>query len=149
MQEVRTSRTHKIEKDMTSEVHNIDCLEYMRTLPDNAFELAIADPPYGINRDGQRLRINKNPKHNRKYFEAKGWDASAPDQEFFDELLRVSVNVILWGANHYISRIPYDSPCWIVWDKKNSADFADCELAWVSPNSGVARVFSPQKRISV
>ena len=126
---------------MTSEVHNTDCLEYMRTLPDKAFELAIADPPYGINRDGQRLHINKNPKHNRKYFEAKGWDASAPDQEFFDELLRVSVNVILWGANHYISRIPYDSPCWIVWDKgQKDLTMADCELAWTTFNRP-ARVY--------
>ena len=63
---------------MTSEVFNTDCLEYMRTLPDKAFQLAIADPPYGIGRDGQKLSINKNPKHNRKYFEAKGWDKKAP-----------------------------------------------------------------------
>ena len=126
---------------MKSEVFNIDCMEYMRTLPDNAFQLAIADPPYGIGRDGQKLSINKNPKHNRKYFEAKGWDKKAPDQEFFDELLRVCENVILWGANHYISRVPIDSACWIIWDKgQKGLTMADCELAWSSFDKP-ARIF--------
>ena len=126
---------------MTSEVFNTDCLEYMRTLPDKAFQLAIADPPYGIGRDGQKLSINKNPKHNRKYFEAKGWDKKAPDQEFFDELLRVCENVILWGANHYISRVPIDSACWIIWDKgQKGLTMADCELAWSSFDKP-ARIF--------
>jgi len=126
---------------MKSEVFNTDCLEYMRTLPDKAFQLAIADPPYGIGRDGQKLSINKNAKHNRKYFEAKGWDKKAPDQEFFDELLRVCENVILWGANHYISRVPIDSACWIIWDKgQKGLTMADCELAWSSFDKP-ARIF--------
>ena len=125
----------------TSDVFNVDCMEYMRTLPDKAFQLAIADPPYGIGRDGQKLSINKNPKHNRKYFEAKGWDKKAPDQEFFDELLRVCENVILWGANHYISRVPIDSACWIIWDKgQKGLTMADCELAWSSFDKP-ARIF--------
>ena len=126
---------------MRSEVFNVDCMEYMRTLPDKAFQLAIADPPYGIGRDGQKLSINKNPKYNRKYFEAKGWDKKAPDQEFFDELLRVCDNVILWGANHYISRVPIDSACWIIWDKgQKGLTMADCELAWSSFDKP-ARIF--------
>lgn len=132
---------------MTSEVHNIDCLELMRTLPDKCFQLAIADPPYGIGRDGQRLHINKNPRHNRKFFEAKGWDSKAPNKDFFDELLRVCENAILWGANHYISRIPYDSHCWIVWDKgQKGLTMADCELAWTSFQSP-ARVFLANRGI--
>ena len=113
----------------------------MREQPDKSFSLAIADPPYGIGRDGQKLRINKNPRHNRKYFEAKGWDKKAPDQEFFDELLRVCENVILWGANHYISRVPIDSACWIIWDKgQKGLTMADCELAWSSFDKP-ARIF--------
>lgn len=61
--------------------------------------------------------------------------------EYFQELFRVSKNQIIWGANHFISRIPYDSPCWIVWDKQNGEnDFADCELALTSFKSAV-RIF--------
>ena len=105
----------------------------MRSLPDKCFELVIADPPYGIGRDGQKEYVGKNPKANRKYFEAKGWDKSSPDVEFFEELRRVSENQVIWGANHYISKIPYDSPCWIIWDKgQKGLSMADCELAWTS-----------------
>ena len=61
-------------------------------------------------------------------------------QMYFDELLRVSKNQIVWGANHFISRIPYDSSCWLVWDKRNGeSDFADCELAWTSFDKAVRK----------
>ena len=125
-----------------SEVYNCDCLEYMKGLPDKYFSLAIADPPYGINHDGQKLSINnKNSKHNRKYFEPKGWDKTAPGKEFFDELQRVSKRQVLWGANHYISKVPFDSSCWLVWDKgQKGLTMADCELAWTSFDKP-ARVF--------
>jgi len=123
---------------MISEVHNIDCLELMRTLPDKCFQLAIADPPYGINMDG---KIGSNNKGKCGDYTEKEWDKSAPDQAFFDELRRVSCNQIVWGSNHFIERLPINSPCWIVWDKKNSADFADCELAWTSFPTAV-RMFS-------
>lgn len=127
---------------MKSEVHNIDCLEYMRTVPDKKFDLIIADPPYGICRDGQKLHINnKNPKHNRKYFESKGWDMKSPDKEFFDELLRIGKNCVVWGANHFISKMPFDSSCWLVWDKgQKGLTMADCELAWTSYKKP-ARIF--------
>lgn len=63
-----------------------------------------------------------------------------PDKNYFDELMRVSKNQIIWGANHFISKIPYDSHCWIVWDKENGDnDFADCELAWTSFDTAVRR----------
>lgn len=55
-------------------------------------------------------------------------------------MIRVSKNQIIWGANHFISKIPYDSSCWIVWDKENGEnDFADCELAWTSFDTAVRR----------
>lgn len=57
---------------------NGDCMEVMRGLPDNAFDLAICDPPYGIGVDGQKECICKNPKHNRKSHEHKGWDKLPP-----------------------------------------------------------------------
>ena len=70
-----------------------------------------------------------------------GGDRDAPPPEYFAELRRVSRNQIIFGANHFISRIPFDSACWIVWDKENGqTDFADCELAWTSFKSA-ARLF--------
>ena len=126
---------------MKSEVYNIDCLEYMRGLPDKHFDLVIADPPYGLNRAGQTMIIAKNPKHNRKYFESKGWDTKAPEKRFFNEILRIGKNCIVWGANHFISKMPIDSPCWIVWDKgQKGLTMADCELAWTSYKKP-ARIF--------
>lgn len=121
---------------MKSEVYNIDCMEYMKTLPDKAFQLAIADPPYGIGAATaefiRKTRRGKMLGTSRDYGVSQ-WDNKAPDQDFFDELLRVCDNVILWGANHYISRVPFDSSCWIVWDKQTGDNlYADCELAWTS-----------------
>ena len=123
-----------------SDVLNMDCMDYMRGLPDNYFQLAIADPPYGIGEDGLKNH-SRNNKAKATEYTPKEWDKRAMPQEFFDELRRVSVNQIVWGANHFISRLPYDSPCWIVWDKKNSGDFADAELAWTSMPSAV-RIFA-------
>ena len=130
---------------MTSEVFNIDCLEYMRTLPDKAFQLAIADPPYGIDADrNQMSRAGTQYGASMakcKDYGASEWDKSAPDREFFDELLRVCKNVILWGANHYIESLPrQNASCWIVWDKDNGDNgYADCELAWTSLPCAVRR----------
>lgn len=57
---------------------NADCMEVMRTMPDNAFDLAICDPPYGLGIDGQKECICKNPKHSRKQHDKKGWDKLPP-----------------------------------------------------------------------
>ena len=117
---------------MTSEVHNIDCLEYMRTLPDNYFQLAIADPPYGIDRGGQTETFTKNPKHKRKFFEQKDWDKQSPSAEFFEELMRVCENVVIWGANYYPEFLTR-SMGWIVWDKgQHGLSMSDGELAYTS-----------------
>ena len=124
---------------MRSEVYNIDCMEYMKTLPDKSFDLVIADPPYGIKEDGLKNHSRSKLAKAQEYT-PKDWDKQAMPKEFFDELIRVSKNQIIWGANHFISQIPYDSPCWIVWDKDNgNNDFADCELAWTSFKTAVRR----------
>lgn len=113
-------------------VHNCDCMTFMRTLPDKAFDLAICDPPYGIGEDGLKNHSRGCIAKSREYT-PKDWDKRAPDKAVFDEIIRVSRNQIIFGANHFIDRIPYPSSCWIVWDKENGAtDFADCELAWTS-----------------
>ncbi len=104
------------------ELLHIDCMEYMRGLPDKAFDLAIVDPPYGIG-------IAANPV--RQMHERKVWDAAIPTPEYFDELRRVSVDQIIWGGNYF--PLP-PTQCFLVWDKAQPFDFslAMCEQAWTS-----------------
>ena len=113
-------------------------MEYMATQPDNAFDLAIVDPPYGIGANKMTLGNGKN-----KIFRGNSdWDKTSPGEEYFKELFRVSTNQIIWGANHFISRFAKDSSCWIFWDKGTGAnDFADGELAWASFNRTVRKYF--------
>jgi len=122
-----------------SEVTNEDCMEGMARYPDKYFDLAIVDPPYGIGEDGgDKKRATKSIK--TPIYNKKNWDSKPPKIEYFNELLRVSKNQIIWGANHFINNIPYNSSCWIVWDKDNTGDFADAELAYTSFKSAV-RIF--------
>lgn len=119
-----------------SEVYNIDCMEYMKNIPDKFFNLAIVDPQYGIGEDG-KSNHSRGKLAKAKQYTPKHWDNEPMSPQYFKELFRVSKNQIIWGANHFITRINKDSPCWIVWDKDNGAnDFADCELAFTSfPNA--------------
>lgn len=120
-----------------SVVYNEDCLEGLKRFSDNYFDLAIVDPPYGINASkGMWGSSNKGKVTN---YGKKDWDKQTPEQDYFLELRRVSKNQIVWGANHFISRMPFDSSCWLVWDKQNTGDFADCELAWCSFNTAVRK----------
>ena len=122
-------------------LYNCDCMEYMKDIPDNYYDLAVVDPPYGIREDGLKNHSRGKLATSKKYT-PKSWDKESPKKEYFDELIRISKNQIIWGANHFISKIPYDSSCWIVWDKQNGDnDFADCELAWTSFKTAV-RMFS-------
>lgn len=124
---------------MSIVLHNCDCMEYMKALPDKAFELAIVDPPYGLGEDGGKFRGRKGGGH--RVLAKKSWDNESPDESYFQELFRVSENQIIWGANHFISKIAKDSSCWIFWDKLMGGDFADGELAWTSFDS-VLRKFT-------
>ena len=116
-------------------IQNIDCMELLRITPDKFYDLAIVDPPYGIG-----LPIITAGKWKRKIHEKKDWDSKTPDKKYFDELFRVSVNQIIWGANYFMSKIIFDSPCWIFWDKKNGTNFmSDGELAYTSFKTAVRR----------
>ena len=115
--------------------YNIDCMEGMKQIPDNYFELAIVDPPYGIGIDGQKESICKNPKHNRKEHIQKTWDKSIPGAEYFRELERVSKNQIIWGANYFVEHMNKGTKGWIVWDKgQHGLTMSDAELAYSSFN---------------
>jgi site-specific DNA-methyltransferase (adenine-specific) len=112
------------------DLKNIDCMDYMATLPDKAFELAIVDPPYGIG-------ISRNPV--RQSHDKKQWDDAIPNQEYFGELFRVSKNQIIWGGNYF--KLPA-SQGFIIWDKVQPENFslAMCEYAWSSIQSP-AKIF--------
>jgi len=119
---------------------NMDCMELMGKCPDNYFDLAIVDPPYGIGKDGQKESICKNPKHNRKEHIFKGWDAHPPGAEYFLELFRVSKNQIVWGGNYFIENL-YSSKGWIAWYKgQNGLTMSDIELAWSSLNKPARQI---------
>ena len=122
-------------------ITNEDNIELMARYEDNHFDLAIVDPPYGSDNivggytSGKGGGISKQKKYNNAL-----WKQCAPEIEYFSELKRVSKNQIIWGANHFISKIPFDSSCWIVWDKLNGNNsFADCELAYTSFETAVRK----------
>ena len=113
-----------------SEVFNIDCMNLMRTLSDKAFTLAIADPPYGL--DVKSTHGAGKLKH-RVLNEGNisRWD-KAPDDEFFNELKRVSQHVIIWGGN-YFNLGP--CRCFVCWDKCQPwPNFSQVEFAWTDFN---------------
>ena len=115
-------------RNMSIEILNCDCMEYMATQPDGAFDLAIVDPPYGIDITKMNMGSRKNVKPDK----TKSWDSCVPNADYFAELKRVSTNQIIWGGNYF--DLP-PSRCWIVWDKGESMygrDFAEGEMAWTS-----------------
>ena len=102
----------------------MDCMDFMRDKPDKYYDLAIVDPPYGINfaktYTGKGWIVR----------ESKDWDKSPPDKKYFDELFRVSKNQIIWGGNYFLDFLGYcKAP--IIWDKLNGESlYADGEFAW-------------------
>lgn len=120
--------------------YNMDCMEGMKQFPDKYFDLAVVDPPYGIGESGSKNNTRSKLAKSKNYKAFSGNDKEPPDSAYFNELFRVSKSQIIWGANHFISKIPFDSSCWIVWDKMNGEnDFADCELAWTSFKTAVRK----------
>jgi len=109
------------------ELLNCDCMQYIATVPDKYFDLSIVDPPYGIN-SGDMTRS----KWASSLFEKKDWDKKIPEKAYFDELMRVSKNQIIWGGNYF--GLP-PSRCFLIWDKGagfKDRTYAECELAWTS-----------------
>ena len=114
-------------------ITNEDNMELMKRYADNYFDLAIVDPPYGINADDNAYKNGINCKVNGFKEHKKGnWDNETPTKEYFIELQRVSKNQIIWGGNYFTEYLkPVMS--WICWDKmQHNFSFADGELAWNS-----------------
>lgn len=122
---------------MISEVENIDCMVGMARYPDKWFDLAIVDPPYGINKDGQRKTTGGHG--GRKAHSLKGWDGIRPSKEYFIELFRVSKNQIIWGANYYPEYLK-GTMGWVFWDKGQDINQSDGELAFTSFDSKFRRI---------
>ena len=126
-------------KETRSDVYNVDCVEYMRTLPDDYFDLACADPPYsyaGNEEFAKRKRFNKGRfgryrNVDGQFIDIDEWDKT-PEDAFFEELFRVSKNQIIWGAN-YFDCMPA-TRCFLIWKKQIPENFsmAMCEYAWTS-----------------
>lgn len=125
---------------MALDLRNIDCMKLMAEYPDKHFDLAIVDPPYGIDisKSGGFYHVKgvgqANP-HTKKE-----WDSGIPDKAYWEELFRVSKNQIVWGGN-YMTEYLFPSRCWIFWDKLKFVDnYADGELAWTSFDRNTKKV---------
>ena len=118
-------------------------MEGMKQYPDKYFDLAIVDPPYGGVTQGGYMtnQMGGGVAKNRNDYHLSIWQCDKPNNDYFQELQRVSKNQIIWGGNYYSSLLS-DSQCWIVWDKKKpeGVSFADVELAWTSFNLA-SRIF--------
>jgi site-specific DNA-methyltransferase (adenine-specific) len=116
-------------------VYNADCMEIMARYPDKYFDLAVVDPPYGLNMGGT---LNVNSRVN---YTDKKWDTERPSKKYFDELARVSRERIIWGGNYFPEL--WKNPCkdFIFWNKLNHHDNrSDGEFAWTSFD-GLAKYF--------
>ena len=114
-------------------LYNIDCMEAMKKAPDNHWDLAIVDPPYGLGKN-KTFRVNPyNSQNSLTKFQAKDWDDSIPPDQYFNELKRVSKNQIIWGGNYF------PLSCYrtfIVWDKMTYVpSMSQVELAYTSFDS--------------
>lgn len=129
-------------KGIMIELLNIDCMEYMATLPDKAFDLAVVDPPYGRGEDGGTNRAKGVKQKNGTVllcldggYAKKNWDKEPPPPEYFTELKRVTKQQIIWGANYMPVKLQGGA---IVWDKVNDgSDQSGAEIAYCSLNERV------------
>ena len=116
--------------------YNCDCIEFMKSNPDNFYDLAIVDPPYGIGANKMTLGNGKK----KIYRGQADWDNTIPTAEYFEQLLRVSKNQVVWGGN-YMTEYLKPTGAWLFWDKGTGEnDFADGELAWTSYNGALRKI---------
>lgn len=117
-----------------------DNMKIMAQYPDNYFDLAVLDPPYGL---GKHNAIGNGDKRNgvikNKTWKGGNWDELRPTKKYFDEILRISKNQIIFGGNYFTDLLPQSNK-WLIWDKMQRVNQSDCELAWTS-FSGSLRIF--------
>ena len=114
------------------EIYNMDCMDAMKEMPNNAFDLAIVDPPYGIHdKLFNGAGFMKNSPQKERYRE-KQWDKDIPSDEYFKELERVSKNRIIWGGNYFPLKPTRGIIAWVKPQMKNHPAFSQWEMAWTS-----------------
>ena len=130
----------------------IDCMEFMREIPDKYFDLAVCDPPYGIGMDNQKVRVKPNRPNTYKragelQYCSGGWDNYTPDKSYFIELFRVSKNQVIWGSNYFCEFIPSGFG-WIFWDKQMGENqFSAGEFAFQSIQKRSSMFSYPSMRV--
>ena len=111
-------------------------MQDLKEYPDNLFDLAIVDPPYGINMSKGTFTYSKSKGiSSKRNYISKDWDSKTPDIKYFNEIRRVCKNQIICGGNYFTDKMPV-SRGWVYWDKKitnsNNKNFSDGELLWTS-----------------
>lgn len=119
-------------------IYHGDCLEILPEI--EKVDLVLTDPPYGINRSGQKESFAKNPKHYHKEYEDYGWDADRPNKRIFDLIAESADNLIIWGGNYFADILPRGKK-WLIWDKGQRISQSDCELAYTNID-GALRIFT-------
>ncbi len=122
-------------EEMKNKIILADCMDIMKDIPDKFFELAIVDPPYGIGMH----KAQGTSKKNSKTWIGSEWDNDRPKMEYFNELKRISVNQIIWGANYFVEFLESGNK-WIVWDKMLDQDQSHFEIAYTT-FIGAERIF--------
>lgn len=124
-------------------IYNEDAFQAIKKLPDKCIDLILTDPPYGIDAAGGVGGFGCSRKKARHY-QNNTWDNKTPPKWFFDELLRVGKNVIVFGGNYFTDKLPVNGH-WLVWDKISNMNFknpfSDCELAWTNIKKSIVKKY--------
>lgn len=117
---------------MCGDSDSVDAIEkLLNGIVQNAI---VTDPPYGIGIDGQKKSVSKNPKHNRKFHEFKGWDSERPSEGIFNWIVSQNTPSVIWGGNYFADLLPATRG-WIYWSKgQDGLTMSDGELAWTTEN---------------
>jgi len=116
-------------------LYNMDCMEGMASYPDQYFDLAIDDPPYG----GSIMQKNKFQRHRTKDTEYR--NKTIPPKEYFAEVNRVAKSSIIWGCQYMIEHLNPEGS-FIIWDKKADPDkhnMSACDIAWYSKRARIRK----------
>lgn len=128
-----------------NKIYNMDCLEFMKKIPDKYFDLVLTDPPYGINAAARGSVGGGSVRGKAKYFGAKNWDSEIPTKEVFEQIFRISKNQIIFGGNYFVEYLK-NTRCMLTWFKHENLPertFANCEHAWTSLDKN-SKVYSFQ-----